>query len=161
MYIRLLPSKKSGSGWIYTGYSVWLREWSGYRLSSMSAYKEFAVELCLLFPCTASSKFVILQGPKSLAVVINSIYLNLRIWILSDCHVSYILQFCPLAVTQHLKVALHDRERGPELNYSYTDCTLFWDWLFSFFSSPVSLTMYRYTERRNKMFADIIGNQTV
>lgn len=75
---------------------------SSLTLSSVLKKSFLYWEPCFLFLCAVRSTIVVLWGPKSLAVVINSINLNLRI-----CCVSYVLKFCPLAVT-------------PELNWFFT-----------------------------------------
>ena len=83
-------------------------------------------EPCFLFLCAVSSTIVMLWGSKSLAVVINSINLNLRIWIpISNCCVSYVLNVCPLAVTPRPRVALHDRDEARAELTLYPACALY------------------------------------
>ena len=96
---------------------------------------------------------VMLQGPTSLAVVIESINHNLRMWMrLSDCHVSYIIQFWLLSVTQRPRVALHDWEWSQNWTSSLHCLCLYIHtispgWWFSMSLSPVSLTIYGHGVR--------------
>ena len=106
-----------------------------------------------------------LWGPKSLAVVINSINLNLRIWIpISNCCVSYVLKFCPLAVTPRTRVALHDRDEArAELGLfpRRALCTSkrYLLAVGDLYSLNLSHWQYRHIVRRNQMFPNI-ENQT-